>query len=71
MSMSLPVLNFGLKLYNVQNCNQILQMLNATSNPVIESTLHLDNRYEHTEYELLRRIYGNDVSKAIQYGITQ
>ena len=71
MSMSLPVLNFGLKLYNVQNCNQILQMLNATSNSVLESTLQLDNRYEHTEYELLRRIYGNDVSKAIQYGITK
>jgi|688.fasta_scaffold747959_2 hypothetical protein len=46
-------------------------MLNAASNLVLEPTLQLDNRYEHTEYEILRKVYGNDVSKAIQYGITQ
>lgn len=45
-------------------------MLNAASNLVLEPTLQLDNKYEHTEYEILRKVYGNDVSKAIQYGIT-
>ena len=56
--MSEPVFNFGLKLYNFQNLEQLTQLLGAAQLPE-SSPKRLDPSYEHTEFELLRKLYGN------------
>jgi hypothetical protein len=57
--LSEPVFNFGLKLYNMQNCQNLLSLLAPSQLPPIAEKRQLDQNYEHTEFELLRQLYGD------------
>lgn len=58
--MSDPVFNFGLKLYNFQNLDALTRLLGETQHPQnLNGLRSLDPSYEHTEYELLRKLFGD------------
>jgi hypothetical protein len=48
-----------LKLYNMQNCQNLLSLLTPSQLPPIAEKRQLDQNYEHTEFELLRQLYGD------------
>lgn len=87
-SMSLPVLNFGLKLYNIQNKLELFQLIGDGTKLELDPSISegdapsstmsiwqtkekfklqrkgahhlLDKGYDHTEFELLRKLFGHD-----------
>ena len=70
--MSDPVFNFGLKLYNFQNLNQLSELLGASQLPLpLNEGRNFDPGYEHTEYQLLRKLYGDLALNKMQGKVTE
>lgn len=74
--LSKPVYNFGLKLYNMQNCDYLLQLIGEQNGDVSKMSRNqaetsMDHGYDHTELELLRKLYGESVFEEMVSKMTE
>jgi hypothetical protein len=69
--MSEPVFNFGLKLYNMQNINTLMDLLKMDRSLEAPRPSHLDQSYDHTEFELMNSLLGESALCGLASRVTR